>query len=1534
MSPTGIRQAIGARENLVIKILRLLFLIFVAAVFCILATVPLTWEQQAVLGAVSLIAALILARSSDSYLVTLTLMMLSMFCTFRYGYWRISQVFRFFQNPANHPGALDAFFILCLLLAEAFAFVILFLGYFQTIWPLRRAPVALPENPDDWPNIDVLIPTINEPLDVVRYTAFGALNMDWPADKLHVYILDDGGRKEFEQFAFETGIGYRTRPDNKFAKAGNINAALETISSPLVAVFDCDHVPTRSFLQMTVGWFLRDSKLAVMQTPHHFYSPDPFERNLKQFHIIPSEGELFYGVVQDGNDFWNASFFCGSCAILRRNALDEIGGMATDTVTEDAHTSLRMQMAGWNSAYINIPQAAGLATECLSSHVRQRIRWARGMIQVLSIENPLFAPGLSLPQRLCYFNAVGHFLYAVPRLIFLTAPLIYLLLGRTNIPGYWAAILAFALPHLVLANVTNSRIQGEHRYSFWNEIYETVLSPYILLPTLMALISTRLGKFNVTSKSGAVNRTFFNSRIAQPFLVMLLLNFAGVAVAIPRFFIWDTSRRGTVLMNVLWCCFNIVILGVCTAVARELQQRRTTVRINVAAPLSLKLRNGRSIACETVDMSTGGVGIRLNEPLNIAPGTPVRLSFSRSPAGVLLHATVVSLEDSVLRVRFDNLSIAEQEALTLALYSRADSWLGWGEGRDSDHVLRSLGHILLISMRGLKDTLLSIFGRKDKPARKPPSLSIVQSRIILLLAVTLLAAAPRILGQSPHPSANLAKPAASASSASSSNSANSANPANPAVLSGQYHDSFTLADLGSPQIELHSTDSRRKIYFTLPQSHVVRTAVIHFDYAFSPALLPQLSQLKLVLNGTLIATIQPAAGQIVGPQPQQNAGPTQNNPLQNGPDQETDLNIPPALLARNNTLTIEFIGHYSTGQEDPANTSLWARVHRNTGLDILGDLQPLADDLKQLPSPFVDPAVVRPVSIPVVFPSQPSLKAIQAAGIVASYFGLVSESRPARFPVSVGAIPQGNAIVIAENAASLPASLNLSAVSGPTVAMRTNPNDPYGKILIVTGASADDAIVAAQAIALHTGMLSGAQAPIINLSLPAKQAPDAAPRWARTDQTIRLGDYSNSGQLQDDQLQTDGSTPINVYLRIPPDLYYKQGRDSARLHLAFRYNAIPIGLNSSLQARINDSYLGSAVLFPGPGASDQSAASDNPAPSNTSDTLRTTQTDAPVPVADLHPFSNTLSFNFAFQLARDQHCDCSTPANLQGAILRDSYLDLRGYPHWTPLPNLEIFANAGFPFTRLADLSETTVVLPLTPTKQEIETFITLMGHFGRQTGFPGLRVTVAGPDALHDGAATDFLIIGAGDDQPAFSTLGAHLPVSLSSGQVQVKIPAPLRVHDTASFFVSLFHKAWRMLHTNDQPESGSLTAGGTPDAVIEGVESPYDIGGSRSIVAVHLKDASTFEPFISTFLTVQQSSDVSGSVSVLHGTEFQSSRVGAQVYHVGVLPWWMQLRLWAADYPWLIAVIVVILAFLFALFARQVLRAKARARLTMIEN
>ena len=1514
MTPSRLWQDIGAGENAFTKLLRFLFLLGAGVAFCFLAILPLTWPQQAVLGFVALVTALFMARWSDSYLVTLMLMMMSMFCTFRYGYWRIQQVVQFFRDPASHWGAIDVFFILCLLLAEAYAFLILFLGYFQTIWPLRRAPVTLPENTDQWPHIDVLIPTYNEPLDVVRFTALGALNMDWPTDKLHVYILDDGRRREFEQFAFEAGIGYRTREKNVHAKAGNINAALNTLTSPLIAVFDSDHVPTRSFLQMTVGWFLRDRKLAMLQTPHHFYSPDPFERNLEQFRVIPNEGELFYGVVQDGNDFWNASFFCGSCAVLRRSALDEVGGIAEETVTEDAHTSLRMQMSGWSTAYINIPQAAGLATERLSAHIGQRIRWARGMIQILRTDNPLFAPGLSFPQRLCYFNAMCHFLYAVPRLVFLTAPLIYLLLNHTNIPGYWAAILAYALPHLALSNLTNSRIQGEHRHSFWNEIYETVLSPYILLPTVMALINPRLGKFNVTAKGGLVKRTFFDAKIAQPFLVLLLFNLAGLLMAIPRFLIWDRDRPGTVVMNVTWCLFNVVILGVCTAVARELRQLRRTVRISVVTPVKAKFPDGRVLAGETMNMSSGGTSIRLGEALDIAPQTEVRLAFPAPAAGSTLPATVVSSDGSVLRVRFENLTIADEEVLTMVLYSRADSWLGWGEARETDNVLQSLWRIFLISMHGLGATFRSFKVREDENSRKSNSLSIARS-LALVGVVGLLGGSvhclraqtqtsplakpspPSTSTQAPaqSPSTSEAAPGQGRTAGNSQTQSHAISPgatngtsraASPEITPGHYEDIFTLNDAASPQIELHGIDSMHSIYFTLPETHVVRSAKIHLYYAFSPALLPQLSHIKLLLNGTLFATVQPAPGQSGG---------------SDGKESEAEFPIPPDLLVHNNTLTIEFIGHYTLECEDPANTALWARLHRTTYFDIRGDVLPIADDLKHLPMPFVDPSVIQPPSVPVVFPSQPSYKAIQAAGVVTSYFGMVSENRAVRFPVHIGDIPLGNVIVIAENPRSLPAALQLQDVSGPTVAVRTNPGDPFGKVLIVTGVDADQTLSAAQAVAMRSDMLANGRSTIAALTLPVRQ-PDDAPRWARTDQKIQLWDYASA-----EQLQGDGTAPLNVYFRVPPDIFYND-RPNALMRLAYRYNSIPIGPISSMQVHINSAFLDSVPLIPGQDAS------------------RTSEKDLPVPVVNLRPFSNSLSFDFTFQLQKAGGCKDTTPINMQGAILSDSYLDLTGYPHYAPMPNLEVFTNAGFPFTRLADLGETAVVLPPTPTTGEIELFLTLMGHFGRQTGFPALRVMVAGGDALRNGDSSDLLVLGTGDDQPGFNTLAGNLPVSVRSGQIQV--------HDTQGFFVSLLHHAWWKLKSGEHTDSGDLIATGAPDAILEGIESPFAPGQNRSVVAIYLKDASEFEPFIDTFLKVQQASDISGSVSVLHGTQFQSFRIGSHVYHVGTVPWLLKLQLWLKQLPWFVAVIVILLAFLLAIWTRQWLRIRARARLKMIED
>jgi cellulose synthase (UDP-forming) len=1511
-------------DSLLLRAIRFGILFFGLLFLAITGALELTWPQQAVLGLLTVLVAMWMDRSSTSYLITLTLMLVSMFSTFRYGWWRISTTFRFFLDPGTKWTTLDAFFIWLLVLAESYAFVILFLGYLQTMWPLRRTPVPLPDDPENWPAVDLLIPTYNEPLSVVRYTALAAMNIDWPADKLNVYILDDGKREEFRKFAEDAGIGYMTRDDNKHAKAGNINRALERLDAPFVAIFDSDHVPTRSFMQVTLGWFLRDRKLAMLQTPHHFYSPDPFERNLGQFRTIPNEGELFYGIVQDGNDFWNATFFCGSCAVIRRTALDEIGGIAVETVTEDAHTSLRMQINGWNTAYINIPQAAGLATERLSGHVKQRIRWARGMIQILRIDNPLFAKGLTAAQRLCYFNAMTHFLYALPRLIFLTAPLIYLILGKTNVPGYWAAILAYAFPHLVLAQLTNSRIQGQHRHSFWNEIYETVLSPYIFLPTMLAMINPSLGSFNVTAKGGVVNRSFFDTRIAQPFLVMIFLNVCGLLMAIPRYFYiplwplsiaWDGTHPGTIVMNLIWTMFNIVVLGVATAVAWESQQRRQTVRVQMSVPADVVMADGTVVQGATADLSTGGVRINVDRSFTALPGEAIKLVFPVLDGDATLPATVVSADGRSLRAQFDPLTLQEEEALTMVLYSRADTWLGWGESRETDHPMQSLGRIFKISMHGLNITARGLMAPKKKKTAKGRLAATVAPVILIAMLAGMFgrgaygAQAPM---QTPG-SAGAAQPASTANpmAAATVGTAVDGGVSARKVAPGNFDNIFTIADVTVPDtIVLRGVDAYHSVFFSIPQTQVVKTSTMHLKYHFSPGLLPDISHLKVSLNGTLFATLPVVTHPTAAREdltPEQKVAESQVlNVTRNETNAllEATLTLPAELLVHQNELTFEFIGHYTYQCEDPSHSTLWSHVDSDSTIELAGSLLPLQNDLSILPLPFYDSAVNLHPSISIVFLNQPSAKALRAAGIVASYFGILTDYRPVHFKVSYGTIPEGNAIVLGENAAELPAALNVTSSSGPTIAMRTNPVDPYSKLLVLTGDNPDELVVAAEVLSLEKGdMLQGDQqkATLVANSLKARE-PDDAPRWLSTDpdKVTHIGDIAQSGDLQG-----DGSVPVGAYMRVPPDLYYPPLQNLS-YHLSYRYNGIPLANESSLQVYMNTTYVSSTPM---PHTEKASAQLD---------------TIVPVPVVDMRPFSNSLMMRFVFQIAKKGKCQDTAPLNLQGAVLKSSWVDIRDIPHWHQMPDLEVFSNAGYPFTRKADLADTAVVLPDSPTVDEIEMFLTLMGHFGAQTGYPVINVAVTNRAGMKTDRAKDYLVMGTVDDQPAIADLNPSLPVKVDG--------SGLHIQDTQGFFGGLqsawWQQAWWKVRSSDHINSGQLeTANGLPDALIEGIEWPSNSG--KSVVLIALRDHSVVPNFINVFLKYSQSSDIAQSVSVLHGTKFVSYRIGNDVYHVGSLSLWVRFHMLFSEFPWLVVLSTVIICILIAALVRAMLRKHARVRL-----
>jgi cellulose synthase (UDP-forming) len=673
--------------------------LFAAATLCFIWTEPLGFDQQWKFSAACLVSALLLRRWKGRF-VTLVMIMLSVIVTGRYMFWRLTETLVW-----HYP--LDAAWGMLLLLSELYAAVVLLLGYFQTAWPLRRKPAPLPADRSQWPTVDVFIPTYNEPLSVVKPTIYAALALDYPTDKLAIHVLDDGRRPEFKAFCESVGVHWTIRSHNRHAKAGNINEALKITNGEFMAIFDCDHIPARSFLQICLGWFLRDKLLSMLQTPHHFFSADPFERNLGTFRKVPNEGELFYGLIQDGNDLWNATFFCGSCAVLRRSMVEEIDGIAVETVTEDAHTALKLHRRGYNTAYLALPQAAGLATESLSGHIGQRIRWARGMTQILRIDSPLKGRGLSIGQRLCYMNAMLHFLYGVPRLVFLTAPLSFLYFGAHVIHAEASMIALYALPHVMHASITNSRMQRAFRHSFWAEVYETVLASYITIPTLLALINPKLGKFNVTAKGGKIEEDYFDWSISRPYLILLSLNLLGFLLGILHIVLYWHIRGevNTTLINLGWTGYNMMILGGSLGAANERRQVRSTHRVTTKLPLMLKFATGHTLRCESIDFSEGGLGVALPAGIDLPVGAALTVSMFNGHDESTLPATVTFSGDGRAGLRFPELTPDQEFDLIRATFSRADAWTSWADGRREDTPLRGLAHVMRVGFGGLLDLL-------------------------------------------------------------------------------------------------------------------------------------------------------------------------------------------------------------------------------------------------------------------------------------------------------------------------------------------------------------------------------------------------------------------------------------------------------------------------------------------------------------------------------------------------------------------------------------------------------------------------------------------------------------------------------------------------------------------------------------------------------------------------------------------------------------------------------------------------------------
>ncbi len=564
-----------------------------------LASLPLLLLPQYLLAGCALLAFYLLSRitttpqaihrQGNSPLRVLVIV-LAVFLTLRYFFWRT-----FNTLPTDDPFSLLAG--LLLYLAELYGILIYLLGAFVNINPWRREPVPLPQDQALWPTVDIMVPSYNEDADILRITLTAARDIDYPKEKLNVYLCDDGGtlfrryhhsdpkvraeahkrHHELRQLCQEIGVTYLTRMQNNHAKAGNLNAALEHTHGELLLILDADHVPTEDFLQNTAGWFLKDPKLFLLQTPHNFLNPDPIEKNLSTYDKMPSENEMFYGVIQQGLDFWGGTFFCGSAAVLRREYLMQIGGISGDSITEDAETAMDLHSLGYHSAYISKPMVAGLQPETFTGFISQRVRWAQGMMQIFLLKNPWTRPKLSLAKRLAYTSSAGFWFFPFARAIFLVAPLAYFLFGINIYYANLQEMLAYALPHLMAAWGLSNYFFGKVRWPFISEIYETMQSLFALPGLLKVFKNPRAPSFIVTPKGEFLEQDFI-SQLAPPFYWFLLLSLIGFAAAIYRYAYYPLDRDVVIVVSA-WALFNFVMLIGALGVLFERKQRRAAPRM-------------------------------------------------------------------------------------------------------------------------------------------------------------------------------------------------------------------------------------------------------------------------------------------------------------------------------------------------------------------------------------------------------------------------------------------------------------------------------------------------------------------------------------------------------------------------------------------------------------------------------------------------------------------------------------------------------------------------------------------------------------------------------------------------------------------------------------------------------------------------------------------------------------------------------------------------------------------------------------------
>ncbi len=699
---------------------------------------------------------------------------------------------------------------------------------------------------------------------------------------------------------------------------------------------------------------------------------------------------------------------------------------------------------------------------------------------------------------------------------------------------------------------------------------------------------------------------------------------------------------------------------------------------------------------------------------------------------------------------------------------------------------------------------------------------------------------------------------------------------------------YSLSELGHDHsVALQGSQSSALLSFGSRLDEIVEAAELELHYSVSPALQARESHLKVYLNDELMGIVDIGDGE--------------------RQQQSIRIALQTRYLADFNQLRIELIGELPDPCFSPDSFSIWTEIGAQTSLQLRSRVLPVANNLQLLPAPFFDRRDYRPLQLPIVMSGEHSLQRLRAAGIAASWFGSLAAWRGASFPLSDGRLPPQHALVFMTNSQRPEALKDFPQVEAATVQIIGHPQSPGAKLLLIQGRDDADLLRAVKGLALGSDLLSGAVAEISDAVQSMPRKPYDAPNWLPTDRPVRLGELVDSPM----QLQVKGRTPspVKVAFQLPPDLFTWRSR-GIPVKLDYRYSPpVEDGSGSQMSLSINNQFV-EAFNLTRKGFSGEAKRLRVPL---LNDGFLSSSQQLRIPAFKVGS-RNELQFQFDFAGITSGACKSVSPGRRYAAVDASSTLDFSGFAHYIEMPNLRAFANAGFPFTRMADLSETAVLLPDSQHPQILQTYLQIMGFVGASAGYPALGVELYNQWSAERLRNRDILLIAASGDIEA----GKDLPLLFDESR---------RVLKTPRANLDAMSDSWggADLRKSTVAASVDIRAQGRFAALL-GMRSPYS--NDRSVVAMLAAQPKDMVLLRDALADAGKVAGMYGSVVTLRDGSQASFNVGDK-YYVGKLAVWDLIWYHFSRYPVLLGAISVLVALMLAIVLWRLLSGVARRRL-----